>query len=404
MTINTVDKLLLKIVNFTTPTIEEKISKKDSQVLRSLATSISSHFFITENQSRLLIKILKDNSKKINDFSEEIDETLSAPMWSRKFRQIEQVKKMYIAPGEDGDPCIIIDFTFSSQIRKIMQDVARHAENLVIIANGKKYSAELTEQNVILLINALDGENFDIDEKLKNHYLTIKSWSETEIRNQFLITNIAHQNFQRAITADLGLSTTIDQSIINDRSMRYQYLTENPKNPGENLVEHIANRSKTKVWIDRNEHTLAEIISALKQLRRLPVLVVFDQYDETRTFDHLKLLSESLEKNEIFHDIGIYFRLPNTEQGKQFNKFIADKKYNNQLDQTTQVVGVQSGKIPKFFLSNLWKPMSVIALDTRMGLRHGKTAVYSNCCDLIIEYAEQPTLIEQTKIGTWRQN
>jgi len=34
-----------------------------------------------------------------------------------------------------------------------------------------------------------------------------------------------------------------------------------------------------------------------------------------------------------------------------------------------------------------------------MGLRHGKTSVYSNCCDLIVEYAEQPSLLEERKIG-----
>jgi len=60
-----------------------------------------------------------------------------------------------------------------------------------------------------------------------------------------------------------------------------------------------------------------------------------------------------------------------------------------------------SGKIPKFFLTNPWKPMSVLTLDTKMGLRHGKTSVYSNCCDLIIEWAEAPPLIEQKILKTW---
>ena len=45
--------------------------------------------------------------------------------------------------------------------------------------------------------------------------------------------------------------------------------------------------------------------------------------------------------------------------------------------------------------------MSVIALDTRMGLRHGKTSVYSNYSDLIVEYAETPSILEERKIE-WR--
>ena len=59
---------------------------------------------------------------------------------------------------------------------------------------------------------------------------------------------------------------------------------------------------------------------------------------------------------------------------------------------------MSSGKIPKFFLKNPWQPMAVIALDTKMGLRHGKTSVYANCCDLIIEYAEEKSMLEGRKI------
>jgi hypothetical protein len=65
----TVDNLLLQIVNFTSPTIEEQIQSKDSRVLRSLATSVIGHAFITENQSNLLLKILRENQKKLKFFS-----------------------------------------------------------------------------------------------------------------------------------------------------------------------------------------------------------------------------------------------------------------------------------------------------------------------------------------------
>ena len=54
----TVDNLLIKISNATNPAIEDQISGRDCKVLRSLASSVNSHIFITENQSRLLVKIL----------------------------------------------------------------------------------------------------------------------------------------------------------------------------------------------------------------------------------------------------------------------------------------------------------------------------------------------------------
>ena len=129
-------------------------------------------------------------------------------------------------------------------------------------------------------------------------------------------------------------------------------------------------------------------------------MLVFEGNDNTRSIELVDMLKTALQENGIFDKIGIYFRLPSTENGKIFNQVIADNSYNYKLDNTTQIVGVQSGKIPKFFLTSNWKPMSVISLDTKMGMRHGKTSVFTNCCDLIIEYADAPALTEKTI--TWQ--
>jgi len=391
----TVDNLLLKIINFTEPTIEETIAPRDSKVLRSLAASIASNFFITENQSRLLIKILKENSKKLPKFSEEISSTLGAPTWSKSFRHIEQVKKFYIKKNEDHEPVLFIELTYSQEIRKILQNLSNTVEGLVASLAGKTWQAELTEKNIVALYEAFEPHDFDIDETIKNHYETIKMWSETEFRNQFIISNIEHKNFLRHITDDLGIETPINQSIINDRSMRYQYFTENAKNHGETLTEVIANRPKSRVWVDKEQHGMDAVICSLVNLHRFPLLVVFDTIVNAQYLTNLQILTDALEKNNISSGVGVYFRLPNDTMGKQFNSLIADKQYNHRLDADLKVAAVMSGKIPKFFLNNTWKPMSVIALDTKMGLRHGKTSVYSNCCDCIIEWSDADPMFDK---------
>ena len=398
----TIDNLLLLIINHPNNYANDILSKRDFDVLNNLAGSVTSHFFITENQGRLLVKILKENQKKLSEFSDQIDEVLDEPKWSKKFRQIEQVKKLYISTNEYGDPALAIEFTFSSQLRKVIQDLVKILDNVILGGNGKIYYVDLTEKNIVTVVDTLEPLKFEIDETVKNHYDTIKTWSKIEVENQFLITNIEHRNFLKAITNDLGIETPIDQNIINDRSMRYQYITENPKNSGENLTEIIANRHKPKVWIDRKEHTLADVITSIISLKRLPLLIIFDNDNNENSLENLKILSKSLEKNSIEDRIGIYFRLSNDGVGKQFNQIIAENHYNYNLKEDTQVAAVQSGKIPKFFLKTAWKPMSVICLDTKMGYRHGKTAVYSNCCDLIIEWADQPSMLEQRTVNTWR--
>ena len=385
-------------MNFTSPTIEELIIAKDARVLRSLASSVGSHSFITENQSKLLMKILRENSEKMPEFKDEILQEISTPTWSRSFRQIEQVKKLFIKKADDHELTIFIEITYNQEIRKILQNLAKSVTGLVYTGKDGQWVADLTERNIVQIYEALNPAVFDIDPTIKTHYDTIKSWSKIEVENQFLITNITHPTFQKAITADLGINTDIDQNIINDRSVRYKYTTEKPRNFGENLTENIANRSTTKIWVDKNQHTLDEVFTSLVELKRFPVLVVFDTLVNNKYLENLEILSKSLKNSGIDKNVGIYFRLPNDELGKKFNSIISDNQYNKQLDTNLLVAGVSSGKIPKFFLKNAWRPMSVIALDTKMGLRHGKTSVYTNCCDLIIEYAEEKSMLEGRKI------
>lgn len=390
----TIDNLLIKIINSADPAIEHQVSKRDIKVLRSLGISVNTQSFITENQSRLLIKILRENCNKLVSFSEEIKTSLNNIVWSKPFRHIEQIRKFYIKKNEDHEPMLFIEMSFSQEIRQTLTILSKSLNDLTIHANTRNWQCDLSEINIVLLYDTLAPLGFEIDETIVTHYETIKSWSKTDICNQFLITNIEHKNFQKAITEDLGLSTSIDQNIINDRSMRYQYQVDTLKNPGENLIEYIANRPKSKIYVDKKQHTVSEVIEALVNLRRLPVLVVFDTFVNNKYLENLKILSTALKDNSITDKVGVYFRLPNDETGKEFNQFIKENQYNYQLDDDTQVAVVMSGKLPKFFLTNAWRPMSVIALDTKMGLRHGKTSVYSNCCDLIIEWADEPVTMD----------
>ena len=319
-------------------------------------------------------------------------ESLISPLWSKMFREVEIIKKFFISTHVDSDPSLTIEFTFSSPIRKALQELSKKVSNLTQLANGKIYNADLTEKNIVALVEALAPFNFTIDEKIQNHYNTIKSWDNNEVQKQFLITNIVYPNFQKHITADLGIDTAIDESIIIDRSMRYQYFYEQAEKNSENLIDLVASRKDTKIWIDKNKYKFSQVIETLIRLKRFPVLIVFDSHTPKKSLEELVMLSENLKDFGIYENVGIYFRLDNTDNGKDFNRYIADNSYNCQLDSTTKVVGVQSGKIPKFLLKTDWKPMSVISLGNQ--LRHNKTAVYANNCDLIINYSESEPIME----------
>jgi hypothetical protein len=386
----TVDDLLLKIVNFSTPTIEEQIPARDARVLRSLASSITATFFITENQSRLLVKILKENRKKLVEFSEEIDQAVKDPMWSKSFRQIEQVRKVSVDYRSFEEGQLNIEFTFNSQIRKILTD-SKKIEGLAQIHPGKTYTADYTEKNIVALFELLESHEFVFDELLCKHYSTIKSWSENEVKNQFFLKNFTHTVFQRLAGEDDNLQNETDETIIVDRSNRFQYLVEKTKKNPENLTDIIAYREKSRIWVSSTLNTLDEIFESLVNLRRFPLLVIFPNYDEKRAFQNLENLANSLEKCGISDSVGIYFRMDNNEEGKRFNQLISSKQYNHKLTKDTKIVAIQSGKIPKFLIKSAWQPMSVLSLDNN--LRHNKAGVYSECCDLVITYSDAQPLV-----------
>ena len=388
----TVDQLLTRIINFNQSDIKKILPNRDFKVLSNLSKIVSSPLYLTENQGKLLLKIFKENQEYFQKIATDIDEIISTPTWSKPFRIVDQTKKLYTTTNTDGNQQLTIEFAFSANLRKNMVNLQKLVSGLSQSASGKPFHADLTEQNISILVPALTHLNFEIDEKLKNYHETIKSWSKPEIKDQFLLTSMTNSNFQRHITEDLGRDTPITQDIINDRSIRYQYFTEKSEKIPENLTQRIASRTGTRCWIDRSKVDLGEILKSLIDLKRLPLLAVFESYDNKRCLEDFRIFSDFLEKNRIFDNVGFYFRLDNDTHGKEFNQLIAEKKYNTQLNSQTKIAGVQTGKIPKFFLKNDWKPMSVISIGNT--LRNSKTAVYANCCDLIISYSDNEPIIE----------
>jgi len=386
----TTDELLLDIVNSTNPSVEDLISARDSRVLRSLATSINSHYFITENQSKLLLKLFKEHVLSLQTVWHNISDVLIDPQWSRSFRQIEEYKKLQLSKDVDGNVILSINFSYSSNIRKILQTNSSKIDGLAQTSPGKGYTATLTEQNIILLVDLLSPLRFEIDEEIINYSTIIKSWQRKEIEDRFDISNISNQNFHKSITCDLGIETSLNHLIIKDRSFRYQYTFCNTEDKPATLAGDLAYRDTSKVWVDSAIHSLQQVISSLIELRRAPILIVFPNWDANTVYKNMLVLDTALKENKI-NNVGMYFRMDNQGVGKEFNQLISNNKYNAQLDENITVVGIQANKIPKFLLKTKWTPMSVIVLDT---IRNNKSMVYANCCDLIISYTNTKPVLD----------
>jgi len=399
----TVDKLLLKITTHTTPTIEEYVSKRDAKVLRSLSSSVNSPIFITENQGRLLLKILYQYENQFLTVESDIAQILNQPTWSKNFRIVDVTKRVYIKTLKDRESAIFVEFSHGSTIRKTIQSLGKVIEGGVVTFSTKLISIDLTEKNIVSIVETLQPHKFEFDQKIQDFYEIIKKWTFNKECEKFIFGENLLDVVKNAFVTDVGIDATNNRSLIYDRRTRYHYLTEKTGKNDENLEDLIIYRTQQKLWIDSSRHSLTDLVKNLKILHRLPLLIVFDSYDVTVCNKNLQNLQISLEKNEISKGVGIYFRLPNDTNGKIFNSFIQDNHYNAPLNSDTNVAGVQAGKLPKFFLKDCnWAPKSVIVLGSN--LRHSKTAVYSNRCDLIISYADKPSIFDNNTgwaTSTW---
>ena len=387
----TIDELLLDIVNNTNPSVEDLMSARDSRVLRSLATSVNSHYFITENQSKLILKLFKEHILSLQTVWHDMSDLLVDPVWTRSFRQVEEYKKLQLSKNADGDVLLSINFSYSANIRKLLQTNANKIEGFVQVHPAKGYTATLTEQNIILLVDLLSPLQFEIDEEIISYATIIKSWERKEVEDRFDISNISNQNFHKSITSELGIETIIDHLIIKDRSFRYQYTFDNKEEKPGTLAGELAYRNTSKVWVDSKIYSLEQVISSLIELRRAPILIVFPNWDSDTVYKNMKMLDTALKETKVNNSVGIYFRLDSQGIGKEFNQLISSNKYNAQLDDDTVVVGIQASKIPKFLLKNKWTPMSVIVLDT---IRNNKSIVYANCCDLVVSYTDTKPVLD----------
>lgn len=399
----TVDKLLLTITSYTLRPVEDYMSAKDARLAHSLTSAVKTPHFITENQGNLLVKLLTNYIKNISEIDNNAEQLLKQPTWSKAFRIVEQVRRVYLNSLPSGETAIFVEFTFSSSIRKVLTTTSKNIQGGVQTISTKMAWVELTEKNIVVLLDALKPLKFEIDQKIQDFYKIIKKWQFQEDCQQLFYGENLLPAIQESLVTEFSETAENYNSLLLDRSLRYQFFLKKPEKNQGNLEEKITHRSSSKLWINSNEHSLEEVFKVLIELNRLPALVVFDSWQTENCLKNLQNLGNSLEHNNITDSIGIYFRLPSDTLGKDFNALISEKKYNAKLDSSTQIAGVQTGKLPKFFLKDCsWEPKSVIVLGSN--LRHSKTAVYSNRCDLIISYSDKESIFETTTgwaTSTW---
>jgi hypothetical protein len=312
---------------------------------------------------------------------------VTTPQWSQSFRVIDQLRKIFLSKENDGR--ILVEFTYNKRLRQVISDLNKAIEGQMLSINGKQYSIPLTEKNVYNVVKTFKSQGFEIDPILMKFYEEI-SEILSSTQDQFEIFKIVNDKLLLSIKKDIADIDETNLVLLNDRSHRFQYSVFQ-KNPEISLKNSMANRNNTKIWIDSKATSLDNVVAALNDLNRFPLLVIFNGHDSKECLQHLKKLSNSLKPVNADSSVGIYFRFDNvTEHNKEFNNSIAGLGYNTALNENTVVAGIANNKLPKFMISSKWRPQSVITFSNNF--KNNKTSYYCDNVDLIVYYNDKRPL------------
>lgn len=382
----TVDSLLPAIAN-DIGKIKNHIPAKDKRILLSLAKQSSSGTFLTENQANLLVKILKENIVVMKTVYTDVEEVVDQNKWTKTFRAIKKIRKIYIAP--DFSETFVVEFSFNTRLKEKMHLINAGVRGN-ILSSGAKNVITLNEENLFLVLSTFAKDGFEIDEKLKEFYREICEIKKS-VDHPLEIFTTKNEKLKQAVINELTAIEPENALMLQDRKIRYQY--EISANLGKkSLAEKIAQRTDRRVFANSEEIDFGALVDAFDELARWPVLIVFDGHHPEKDKKTVKMLAQALAGKAAADNVGIYFRYDGEADTVKFNQEIAALHFNKPLDDCTLVAGISNSKIPKFMIKSGWKPRAVISITNNF--RSNKASVYFSDVDLIIYYTSTQPLGE----------
>jgi len=384
-----VDKILLDLSYSKLNEKFDLFPVNDKRILSSFCNQLRSGKFLTENQGKLLLKILNENITKLTPVYDDLS-FLKNPIWSEPFRIIEQTKRIFLVPGDNTN--FFIEYSFNKRIKETLTGIILKEKISINIINNKTTSLLLTEDNIYKIIKALRSFKFDIDQVLLNFYKEIEEIKKTtdNVEYSFLESNSKIKNM---LEKELGADYKNNTLLLLDRQIKYSYRLR-PIKIDNTLDYSIASRIKPRIWINSNNIDMTTLINSITNLKRFPILFILDGHKPIESTEQLKKIYQIIKT--INKTCSVFFRL-DTKVGDDFNKFISNNNLNTWLYKDTDAVIIDNSKLPKFFNTSNWYPSSVISFTNNFN--NNKITVWCDQVDCIIYYtAMKPIMADHHEV------
>jgi len=395
MLYDNVEDLLQILAGFT----EHKVTLEDvdKTIIFSIGKQVLRGKALTDRQLDVVVEKL--NYYK-NQFSF-IDETQFASCLTKTrmpLREIDRSKTISIVSTDEAMGAnvyesfkndwqwIKVRFPFNKRTIMDLQDkiIFKHRK-FYMHHKGTHEHYFVARENIIFdIIDLFQNKQFDIDQDLLDSYKNIKHII-TNARD-FLpgvyngqLKNIS-ENAVKSLENDIGVLDQNTIGLYKDRSILYgiNHFDDLNLSNFSVLSQNIINRKKPHVFVNKQKWHLHELVNALYELQRFPLVVVVPENKALTLVTEMHNATLGIVPNT---DQTVLFRFDN-QKNPQFNQYVRDKKLNNSLAKNIKIVYIiDNKKIPKPLLESPIDAKCVLYFDSFMTRNTIET-------DLLIQYED----------------
>lgn len=371
--------------------LEFTIDPSDVTIMNSIARQVFKGTALTDRQYNLMKEKLQKykeqfESQDVIEFDRAIDR-LRNPLREidrSKYIKIVDTSEVYKnSPYESYKEkwkWLKVRFPFSKKdILGIQHCTLKARRDSYIHEKGSHEHYFLFDEiNSYNLVKEFSNKNFTIEQEILDTAKKVEDIHNNKGDYIPSLDNNVVKNLPEKVIKSITDEVGTDITKIVDRHRLYG-IVDFPILEGNTLTEKIAYRTTKEFFAKPSEISINNLVEALYNLDRFPILVVLKNdncYDQIfELYQNLNSFIENKKQVVLFREDG----------DSEFNKFVKSKELNNWLDKDTEVVYINSNKLPKLCLSTDWRPTACIMFDS---FCNNSVSRYIDRCDLIIQREE----------------
>ncbi len=389
---HTIEHYLMSLVGLALPDREFELAAGDQTILTSIARQVARGTALTDRQYELV-------KSKLIDYRDQFEKNdmvhldLALDNLNQPLREIDRSQTITV---EDG--YVVVKFPFNKKTISQLDTVSSHYRQFYSHEKGSNlHRFKLYEPVINQIIELFKNKQFKIDPKL------------TEVNNQIEEIKTQESKYIPHVTADglVNVDPRAEELAVKeigefsrenrikywDRSIRYGY--RKPQryfDTASPLAENLANRSNIKEYVNPSAYTLKDVVMAVKELDRFPLLVTLSRKKE---YHELQQLVEAFDFVDSQQQIVLDRVEDAHDSNYALNNFIKEKNFNRWLDKDIKIVYIFKSSLPKLLLKNDWRPIAHLSLSGER--ENSMTSSYiDQYCDLNIFHDAQPSYWNNT--------